>query len=135
MRTNEETSRLMSKIKSKGSEIERTFEKFLRKNKILFRRHYRIAGTPDFVLLDGKIAIFCDSHFWHGYDWRRRKKEFKSNKRFWFKKITYNMRHDRKVNATLRKQGWKVLRFWEHEISKIPEKCILKIRKLTNIEN
>jgi DNA mismatch endonuclease (patch repair protein) len=39
------------------------------------------------------------------------------------------MRRDRKVSRKLRRDGWSVLRIWEHDIKKKPEKCKKKILK------
>ena len=44
-----------------------------------------------------KIAVFCDSEFWHGYDWERRKHDFKSRQDFWIPKIERNIARDREV--------------------------------------
>jgi len=34
---------------------------------IRYRKQYPIFGKPDFVVVGRRIAIFCDSEFWHGY--------------------------------------------------------------------
>ena len=129
IRTKEQISYNMSKVRCAGSQIEKLFEKQLRKNKIKFKRHYKVMGKPDFVIPEKKIAIFCDSHFWHGFNWKKRKIDHKSNISFWHKKIEGNILRDKKVNRTLKKMGWIVVRFWEHHIVNEPEKCIKKILK------
>jgi len=89
-----------------------------------------IIGKPDFLWKDKKVAVFCDSSFWHGY--RRmttQRHRFKSNKKFWVKKILRNMERDREVNRLLRKQGWKVLRFWDFQIEGDAAKCISRIKE------
>lgn len=121
----------MSRVKASGSRIEKKIAVELRRQKIKFRRHQRqIEGNPDFVLTEQKVVIFCDSHFWHGYNWKKRRADHKSNKKFWFEKIERNMERDREVNKILKAQGWKVFRFWEHQILKSSEKCIGKVRHL-----
>lgn len=120
----------MSQVKAKGSKIEKLMASELRKRKIKFRGNVRVVeGKPDFVIKGHKVAIFCDSHFWHGYSWKNRKLDHKSNKKFWLKKIERNMARDREVNKILRKQGWKVFRFWEHQILKHPDRCIERVKK------
>ena len=102
----------------------------LRKGKIKFQGNVQtIEGKPDFVIKGRKVAVFCDSHFWHGHNWKKRKLEHKSNKKFWLKKIERNMARDKEVNKILRRQGWKVLRFWEHQINADVQKCVAKIEK------
>ena len=77
-----------------------------------------IFGKPDLAFKGKKVAVFCDSEFWHGYNWDERKKDFKSHQEFWLPKIERNMERDREVTAELQKQGWTVLRFWGKEIKK-----------------
>lgn len=91
-----------------------------------WRRHYqRLPGTPDFVFLNRKTAIFVDGCFWHGCS--KCKNYPQTNRQFWMKKITDNKRRDKRVNKELILIGWKVLRFWEHEIKKHPDKILSKI--------
>jgi DNA mismatch endonuclease (patch repair protein) len=71
-----------------------------------------------------KTVIFIDGEFWHGYNWKERKKRIKSNREFWIAKIERNMQRDREVNAELKNQGYEVFRFWESAIKKDLEKCL-----------
>ncbi len=97
----------MARIRSSGSKMEREFGAQLRKAGIPFRKQYRVLGKPDFVVLNERIAIFCDSRFWHGYRWgRRSSRDFKVNGEFWIRKIEGNRRRDSLVNRELRKQGY-----------------------------
>lgn len=41
-----------------------------------------------------------------------------NNAAFWKRKLEANKCRDRLVNRTLRKQGWRVLRVWEHELAR-----------------
>jgi DNA mismatch endonuclease Vsr len=118
----------MSRIRSKGSIIENLFEVALRKKRFKFKKHYKLIGKPDFVILSKKAAIFCDSSFWHGFKFlKTNRHKFKSNKKFWIEKITANIRRDKFVTKTLRKQGWKVFRFWDFLIKKDTDTCIAKV--------
>lgn len=117
----------MSQIRSKGSLIEQLFEKALKRVKCRYKTHHNVFGKPDFVILNKKAAIFCDSSFWHGYKFlKTNRHRFKSNKKFWVEKIKANIKRDKLVTKTLRKQGWKVLRFWDFQIKKDADKCIAK---------
>ena len=40
-----------------------------------------------------------------------------NNREFWEKKLTANKERDRLVTQTLRKEGWRVIRVWEHDLS------------------
>lgn len=120
----------MQAVKAKGSKIEDKLSKALWAKGYRYRRNYsKVMGNPDIVFLSLKIAIFCDSEFWHGKDWKTKKFELKSNKDFWYNKIEGNIKRDKEVNRLLKNQGWTVLRFWGKEIEKRLEKCISKIDK------
>lgn len=133
MRTSEHIQNNMQAVKATGSKIEERLGKALWKSNIKYRKHYKkLIGKPDFVLVRFKIAIFCDSHFWHGYKWDERKHDHKSNKVFWYKKIERNIERDKEVNTILNAMGWKVIRFWEHEIKKDVDKCVKRVKEAIN---
>jgi len=74
-------------------------------------------------------VIFCDSEFWHGYDWEHKKQEIKTRQDFWIPKIERNMQRDKEVNLKLSEAGWTVLRFWGTEIKKQTENCVREIER------
>ena len=124
--TPEKRSWVMSRIRSKDTKIEKKVASLLRKNKIHYRRFPKLFGSPDFVV-EKKILVFCDGDFWHGYNYASKKKP---PKKFWREKIERNMARDKKVTGKLRRDGWSVVRLWEHDIENSPEKCIAKIRRV-----
>lgn len=79
----------------------------------------KVFGKPDIVFVGKKVAVFCDSEFWHGYDWDNKKKEFKSHQDFWTPKIERNIARNKEVTEKLESEGWIVLRFWGKEIKKM----------------
>jgi DNA mismatch endonuclease (patch repair protein) len=123
----------MSRIRSKNTHLEDKFEEILVKAGLNYEKQSEIIGKPDFVLPEYKVALFADSHFWHGYHWNETKKQIKSNRDFWIPKIERNIQRDKEVNAALRGLGWQVIRCWEHEIKDNPEKCFRKIKKAIDI--
>jgi len=129
------TSKIMSSIKSKDTKPEKLLGSAMWRNGLRYRKHYNIKGKPDFVFLKRKIAVFCDGDFWHGNNWKIRgygslEKELKRYSKFWKQKITSNIERDKKVNQELRRSGWKVLRYWESDIRKNPDKIAIKIVKI-----
>lgn len=76
-----------------------------------------------------KVAVFCDSEFWHGHDWENRKNDFKSHQEFWIPKIERNMQRDIEVTEELKQQGWTVIRFWGKDIKSNVKKCADTIEK------
>ena len=122
--TKEQRRKNMQAVKNKGSQIELLFGRALWAAGLRYRKNYsKVFGKPDFVLSKHKIVIFCDSEFWHGKNWNNAKKEIKSNQDFWYKKISSNIERDKKVNKTLKADGWKVFRFWGRDIIKNPDGC------------
>jgi DNA mismatch endonuclease (patch repair protein) len=115
--TKEKRSEVMSKIRGKNTKVELLVYKELRRRGIYFQKHYkRAVGSPDVALPRKKLAIFIDGDFWHGYKFAKRKD--KLPKEYWVGKIEANIRRDRKNRALLRRAGWRVLRVWEHELSR-----------------
>jgi DNA mismatch endonuclease (patch repair protein) len=119
----------MSQIRSKNTEPELTLRKLLSKNKISgYRLHYKkILGKPDIVFPRKKLAIFIDGCFWHKCPSCFIRP--KSRIGFWNKKIKDNLIRDKEVNKSLKKNGWKILRVWEHELREKPNKVCQKIIK------
>jgi DNA mismatch endonuclease, patch repair protein len=129
--TKEQRTKNMKAVKNKNSKIEILLRKKLWKKGYRYRKNCNdIFGKPDIVFKKLKIAIFCDSEFWHGYNWEQKKQEIKSNKEFWMKKIERNIERDIEVNEELTKTGWKVLRLWGKDIEKNTDLCIKKIEEL-----
>lgn len=119
-------SEIMSKIRSQNTTVEVLVFRALRKNGIYFQKHYKRAiGKPDIALPRKKKAIFIDGDFWHGYQFSKQKKRLP--KKYWVDKIEGNIKRDRRNRAKLRREGWKVLRVWEHEVIKQFDMTILKI--------
>lgn len=134
-RTKAQISFNMSRIKSKGTQIERLVANGLRKEGIKFTRSAAVYGKPDFVVMGKKVAVFCDSAFWHGYKgMATRRHNFKRHKKFWLEKISRNIERDKEVNRELKKEGWRVARFWDFQITKDVDKCINKITKMLLIK-
>ena len=125
--TPEKRSWVMSRIRSKNTKIERTMASLLRKNRIQYRSHPKLFGSPDFIV-EKKILLFCDGDFWHGYQYGKKKKPAK---KFWREKIERNMARDRKVTSKLRRDGWAVVRLWEHNIARSPRSCLRRIKRTT----
>lgn len=126
--TPEQTALKMSRVRASGSKIECALGRALWKAGIRYRKQYRILGTPDFAIVSLRVAVFCDSNFWHGYRWGARfKTALKKNRTFWINKIEANRRRDRRINRQLRAAGWTVIRFWEHQIRDAEQECVRKV--------
>ncbi len=119
----------MSRIRAKDTSPEKKLRQMLREKGIRgYRIHYNLPGKPDMVFVRKKIAIFIDGCFWHKCPVCFREPE--TRKEFWMKKIQSNVMRDEKINTQLKEQGWHVIRIWEHEIRKEPEKVTASIISL-----
>ena len=73
--TVEQRRKNMQAIKCKGSQIELLLTKELWSRGLRYRKNVKnIIGKPDIAFIGKKIAVFCDSEFWHGYDWENKQK-------------------------------------------------------------
>lgn len=119
-------SEIMSHVKSNGNlATERRLISIFRKKGIKgWRRHTKNFGNPDFVFPEVRLAVFIDGCFWHCCP--KHGEIPGSNSAFWAKKLDANHRRDRLVNRTLSKQGWRVIRIWQHDL-KTPDRVFVKI--------
>ena len=119
-------------MKNKDTSIEVTLRNALLNKGYRYRKNdKRLPGKPDIVLTKYKIAIFCDSEFFHGKDWEvlRSQLERGKNADFWIKKISKNQQRDEEVNKQLQYLGWTVIRFWGKDITKHTEECVQVIEE------
>jgi len=105
--------RLHQVFPKKDTDIEIKLQKALENKNIDFITHYPVTGQPDITFINQKVAVFCDGCYWHGcptcgFD-------------------APNPHRDAEVNSTLKNKGWKVLRFWGHEIKGDVEECVKRI--------
>lgn len=132
--TPEQRHKNMQAIKSTDSKIEVQLRKELWRRGLRYRKNVKsIFGHPDIAFIGKKIAVFCDSEFWHGYDWEHKKDEIKTRRDFWIPKIERNIQRDMEVNKNLQESGWIVLRFWGKEIIKDTISCADQIEKVINM--
>lgn len=128
--TPEQRRRNMQAIRSKDTTIELRLRKALWVRGVRYRKNYKkLIGKPDIAITKYKIAVFCDSDYWHGYDWENRSQRIKSNRDYWVPKIERNMERDQKVTETLQNDGWLVLRFWEWQIRKHLDECVEAVQQ------
>lgn len=126
--TPEQRRKNMQAIRSKDTSIELLLRKALWERGIRYRKNYKkLIGKPDIAITKYRIAVFCDSDYWHGYDWENRNQRIKSNREYWIPKIERNMARDQEVNEALERDGWTVLRFWEWQIKKQLDICVDEI--------
>ena len=122
--TPEQRRKNMQHIRSKDTSIEIKLRNALWHEGVRYRKNFKgIPGKPDIAITKYRIAVFCDSSFWHGRDFDT-KKPVDTNHEYWDKKIRRNMERDQEVNMQLKALGWTVLRFWDVEINEQLDECV-----------
>jgi DNA mismatch endonuclease (patch repair protein) len=123
--TPEQRRRNMQAIRSSNTKIEIKLAKGLWQKGLRYRKNDKsVFGKPDITFKKYKVAIFCDSEFWHGKNWKKQSARLDTNKDYWNNKILSNIQRDKKVTRKLKREGWVVIRFWETSIKKDISKCI-----------
>ena len=129
-KTKKQISKNMKAVKNKDSEIELILRRELWSRGLRYRKNVKtVYGKPDIAFIGKKVAVFCDSEFWHGYAWEIYQDDFRSNQDFWYAKIERNIQRDIEVTQKLRSEGWTVLRFWGREIKHTTSSCADMIEK------
>jgi DNA mismatch endonuclease, patch repair protein len=116
----------MSRIRGFNTGIEAAMRDALDKRGIPYQTHIMsLPGRPDFLFARARLVVFVDGDFWHGYRfpiWRKR-----LPKGYWRDKIERNRKRDRLNHQKLRRRGWRVIRFWGHDINDNLATCVDKI--------
>lgn len=131
--SSETRSRVMARIRGSNTGPENVLASMLSVHGVAFDRHVvGLPGRPDFVFQRGRLAVFVDGDFWHGWRfplWRHKMSEK------WAAKIDATRMRDRRNHRRLRRDGWSVLRIWEHEIERSPARSLERIlARLMSIE-
>lgn len=129
--TPEQRSLAMSHIKGKDTSIEVLLRKALWHKGIRYRKNYKkLPGSPDIAITKYRIAIFCDSEFFHGYNWEIKKQKLGHNREYWIKKIERNMARDQENDFKLIAMDWIPMHFWGEEIQKRTADCVDAVEDL-----
>ena len=130
--TAEQRHKNMQAVKCKDTKIEVLLRKELWSRGIRYRKNAKdVFGKPDIAFKGKKVAVFCDSEFFHGKDWEvlKPRLEAGNNAEYWVPKISRNRERDEEVNKELLFLGWTVIRFWGKEIKKNTDECIKVIEE------
>ncbi len=123
--TPEQRRMTMSRIRGRDTKVELAVRKELHRRGYRFRVNAAwLAGKPDVVFTKIRLAIFIDGDFWHGWkfdEWSHKLAPY------WHEKISGNKARDLRRAASLRREGWTVMRIWEHDVDKNFERCIARI--------
>ena len=112
--TKSQRSRCMSRIKRRDTKPEILLRSALWRRGLRYRVDVNLPGRPDIAFTRARIAVFVDGCFWHGCPVHGRIPT--SNLEYWDPKLRRNIGRDKENNEKLEEMGWKVLRFWEHDV-------------------
>lgn len=85
-----------------------------------WRCHAALPGSPDIAFGRYRVAVFVDGVWWHGHpDYLPRGRRGP----YWDAKIAGNVARDKRVNAQLRTAGWIVVRLWDLDVLRSPDRA------------
>lgn len=83
-----------------------------------YRLHLKnVVGKPDLAYTRWKVAVFVDGAFWHGHP---SVFQFGTKGEYWDRKIQRNQQRDKDVTASLKSDGWSVVRLWDIDVIRNP---------------
>ena len=125
--TPEQRRYCMSQVKGKDTSLELRVRSELHRRGLRYRKHVKgLPGKPDVVFVSARVVVFIDGDFWHGWrfpTWRDKLTES------WRNKIEKNLARDQRNFAKLRRNGWCVVRVWQHEVQRDMNNVIERIEK------
>jgi DNA mismatch endonuclease (patch repair protein) len=121
----------MSLIRSKDTQPELTIRRLLHARGLRFRKHAGwLPGRPDIVFVNAKVTVFVDGDYWHGWRFPRWSGKLAA---YWKHKIEGNRRRDGLNFRRLRRQGWLVIRVWEHQVKCDAASCADRIEAAVRV--
>ena len=118
--TKKKRSEIMSKIGPRDSKPEIFVRELISSLGYKFTTYGKnLPGNPDIVFPRRKKVIFINGCFWHGHKGCKKANLPQTNRPFWKKKITGNIKKDKRDYRNLLKIGWKYLIIWQCGIKKI----------------
>jgi DNA mismatch endonuclease (patch repair protein) len=107
-------SETMRRVRSKDTSCEILLRRELHRRGLRYRLHTKLPGKPDLVFASARVVVFVDGCFWHGCPEHCRLPS--TNREYWERKIARNRERDAAAILALQRDGWKVIRVWEHDV-------------------
>ncbi len=103
----------MKSIKCKNTKPEMSVRRELHSRGYRYKTNdYGLPGRPDIVLSKYNAVIFVNGCYWHAHDCDLFKIP-KSNRDFWLKKFSENVKRDAENIFKLKELGWRIGIVWE----------------------
>lgn len=117
LETTPERSRLMARVRQRGTAPELVVRTLLRKRGCTMRMNGRnLPGSPDLYDRRTRKAIFVHGCFWHRHRRCVAATTPVNNRQFWLDKFTNNVARDKSKMRALRRLGYKVITVWECQL-------------------
>lgn len=118
----EERSKNMSKIRGSDTEPEIWLRKLLFSEGIRYKKNIRsLPGSPDLWIPKHNTAVFVHGCFWHRHRDCRFAYTPKSHVEFWKNKFEANIARDARVCSELREKNIRVLIVWECTVKRMKQ--------------
>lgn len=106
----------MARVKGKDTKPEMRLRRALHAAGLRYRLQAKeLAGRPDIVFRQAKLAVFVHGCFWHRHPGCEHARMPKSRLDFWEPKLAANAERDARQQAELAAAGWTVVTLWECE--------------------
>lgn len=125
-------TKAMRRVRARDTSPELAYRRALHRRGLRYvLRNDGLLGKPDVVFPGARLAVFIDGDFWHGNQPHRRghgslEEQFTgiASRGYWVRKIRRTMERDRVNTAKLAADGWRVLRFWESQVTTQLAECV-----------
>lgn len=135
--SSEAVSARMKRVRTKDTGHELAVRKLLFAIGFRYRVHYKPKSLAigrasiDIAFPRIKLAVLIDGCFWHGCP--EHGTIPKANGKWWAEKLEGNRIRDERITGALKAEGWKVLRFWTHDLpGDIAEAIQCAVKQLKN---
>ena len=125
---------MMSRVRHRDNNAERMLRRALTPHGLRYRLQVKgLVGRPDIVFHTLRVAVFIDGDFWHGRGiiedgvTRFRKTMRTERREWWIAKLSANVARDQIVNRSLRGSGWAVIRLWESDVLRDPQRAARRV--------
>ena len=120
IKSKEQRSKNMAKIRSKNTKPELLIRSLLHKSGLRFRVNYKeVTGKPDLYFTKKRVAVFVHGCFWHRHNGCKIAYMPKSNLDFWRQKFASNIQRDCVVRTALLSDGIRILVIWECTVKRM----------------
>ena len=127
----ERRSALMSRVRSRGTEVELQVRKAVWNAGFRYRLNVRsLPGTPDLVLRRYRTVVLVHGCFWHGHSCRKGQRRPATNQAFWDRKLDGNAARDAANQTKLADLGWTIILIWECLLTEGTEALLSHLRRL-----